>query len=68
MPFLQSPLRKCLQTSDPCVVEGASPEAVVIDVVMREGVGCRSGQAGPSGQWPSWKALHSGTSLARPNP
>jgi hypothetical protein len=50
---LQSPLRKCLQTREPCVVEGASPDAVVVDVVTREGVGCRSGQAGPKGQCPS---------------
>lgn len=57
-----------MQTSDPCVVDGASPEAVVVDVVTREGVGCLSGQAGPSGQWPSLYALQTGTSLARPNP
>ena len=67
-PFLHSPLRKCLQTSDPCVVDGANPEAVVVDVVTRDGVGGRSGQAGPKGQWPSLYALQTGTSQASPKP
>ena len=57
-----------MQTNEPCVVDGARPDAVVVEVVTREGVGCRSGQAGPNGQWPSPYALQTGTSLARPKP
>ena len=34
-------------------MDGARPDAVVVDVVTRDGVGWRSGQAGPNGQCPS---------------
>ena len=34
-PFLHKPLRKCLHTREPWVVDGASPDAVVVDVSIR---------------------------------
>lgn len=50
------------------MTDGARPDAFVDEVVTREGVGWRSGQVGPRGQWPSLKALQTGTSVARPKP
>lgn len=55
-----------MQTRLPCVDEGAMAGDVAVDI--RDGVGCRSGHAGPKGQWPSRYALHTGISAARPNP